>query len=181
MRITAGGLRGRRIRHAKKNGVVRPTTARVREALFNIIGSVSGGCVLDCFAGSGIMALEALSRGAARAVSIEQQYAAIRGMEAVRREWGLEERWELHRGGVAHLLASLGDRRFTLLYADPPYRSGWEERLPRLLIDHRIRADHVVIEAASDSTIAWPTEVTVLSSRRYGESCLHFLQLQEES
>ncbi len=71
MRITAGAMRGRVITVPNVPGL-RPTPSKVRQALFNILGSVDGFRILDLFAGSGIMALEALSRGAASATSIEQ-------------------------------------------------------------------------------------------------------------
>jgi len=179
MRITAGTLRGRRMLHAKKNRDVRPTTSRVREALFNIVGNLEGAKVLDCFAGSGIVAVECLSRGACNVVSLEQQHGAVRSMQTIGQQWGLVDRWSIRQIDVARALPSMSNSHFSLIFSDPPYHSDWSQRLPQLLIQHHITADHIVIEEASDVTIAWPTPVTVLSSRRYGESTLHFIQLQE--
>ncbi|MDX8414412.1 MAG: 16S rRNA (guanine(966)-N(2))-methyltransferase RsmD [Mariprofundales bacterium] len=181
MRITAGSLRGRRVLHAKQNRVVRPTTARVREALFNIIGTLNGATVLDCFSGSGVVALEALSRGANAVVSLEQQHDAVCSMQLIGEQWGLTDRWSIMRADVARALPSLANSHFSLIFADPPYRSDWSQQLPQLLVQHHITADHLVIEEASSVTVAWSAAVTLLSSRRYGESTLHFLQLEEEA
>ncbi|MDQ6965138.1 MAG: RsmD family RNA methyltransferase [Mariprofundales bacterium] len=179
MRITAGELRGRRVVHARRNRVVRPTTARVREALFNIVGTLHGATVLDCFSGSGVMALEALSRGAGSVVSIEEQRQAVRSMQALSREWGLTARWRIRQMELTCALPQFEGSHFSLIFADPPYRSGWLQRLPQLLIEHRVTADYLVIEESSAESVAWSAPVIHLSSRRYGESTLHFLQLQQ--
>src|SRR3954463_2327698 len=81
MRIIAGELRGRRI-DAPKGETTRPTSDFVRETAFNLIGPVDDATVLDVFAGSGAMGLEALSRGAARAVFVESDRAACRAIDA---------------------------------------------------------------------------------------------------
>jgi len=165
--------------HAKQNRVVRPTTSRVREALFNIIGTLNGASVLDCFAGSGVVAIEALSRGASRVISLEQQHGAVRSMQFLGEEWGLTDRWSIMQADVARALPSLANSHFSLIFADPPYGSDWSQQLPQLLLQYHITADHLVIEEASSVTVAWSAAVTLLSSRRYGESSLHFLQLEE--
>ncbi|RMH49953.1 MAG: 16S rRNA (guanine(966)-N(2))-methyltransferase RsmD [Zetaproteobacteria bacterium] len=179
MRITAGRLHGRRVRGGCGSGV-RPTTARVREALFNILGPIEGGRVLDCFSGSGMIALEALSRGAASALSIERDRKAVARMEELRRAWGLERCWRILPGDVGRALTRLAGSRFTLIFADPPYRSAWPERLIPLLQRHRIRSEWLVIETAGASMPAWPAAVVDDEVRRYGESTLHFLRLAEE-
>jgi len=181
MRITAGSLRGRRLRHTKRNHGVRPTTARVREALFNIIGNLERATVLDCFAGSGIIAIEAISRGARSVVSLEQQHDAVHSMQAVAQAWKLTDYWKIKQTDVARALSSMASSHFSLIFADPPYHSDWSQRLPQLLQQYAITADQLVIEEASDVTVAWPTQVSLLSSRRYGESTLHFLQLEEST
>ncbi len=157
---------------------MRPTTARAREALFNIIGSIHGMDVLDCFSGSGIIALEALSRGARSAVSIERDRRATAALHQVRDQWQLADRWEIVTGDLARALSRVAGRHFGLIFADPPYRSDWPQRLPSLLLHHRIRADLLVIEEASASPPAWPEAVQTSETRRYGESALHFVQLR---
>ncbi|MDX8410060.1 MAG: 16S rRNA (guanine(966)-N(2))-methyltransferase RsmD [Mariprofundales bacterium] len=175
MRITAGELRGRKLGGASAATGIRPTTARVREALFNILGDVTGWRILDCFAGSGIMALEALSRGATEAISIEQQRGAVVAMEALRQQLKLGNRWQIHHADLTHGLAKVANRRFDLVFADAPYHSDWPARLPQLLSSHGIVTDHLVIEEATSTAIDWPQAVEVLDRRRYGDSTLHFV------
>ena len=80
MRIIAGSHKGHTI-HAPRGRDTRPTSDRVRENVFNIVGPLDGAAVLDLYAGSGAMGLEALSRGAARAVFVEREADAVRAIE----------------------------------------------------------------------------------------------------
>ena len=77
MRVVAGELRGRRLAAPPKGADVRPTADRVRESLFAILGDISGSRVLDLFAGTGALGLEALSRGAATAIFVDRDTAAV--------------------------------------------------------------------------------------------------------
>jgi 16S rRNA (guanine966-N2)-methyltransferase len=117
MRVVAGEYRGRRLQ-APRGTSVRPTSDRVREALFSILGDIEGLRVLDLFAGSGALAIEALSRGAASATLVENDRAAL---DAIRANLAPLEgaNAEIVR---ADALAWLGGRRgpFDLVFADPP-------------------------------------------------------------
>jgi 16S rRNA (guanine966-N2)-methyltransferase len=128
MRIIAGSRKGARI-FAPKGLDTRPTGDRVREAVFNLVGPVDGAEVLDLFAGSGAMGLEALSRGAARVTFVESDRAAA---EMIVRNLGrlhLEGALVLREDGARKLAAdAAGGRRYDLVLIDPPYRM-----LPRLL------------------------------------------------
>lgn len=133
MRVIAGRLRGRRL-HALSDAATRPTTDRVRRALFDWLGSrVEGADILDLFAGSGALGIEALSRGAARATFVEGSAAARAVLRRNLRELGLEAESDAPPGGVARALSALarGECRFDLVFADPPYGSRWGERLLR--------------------------------------------------
>ncbi len=174
MRITGGDMRGRIVPVADVQGL-RPTPSKVRQALFNILGSVHDFTVLDLFAGSGIMALEALSRGAASAVSIECQPKAITSLRHSCELLRLDNRWEIQQSRVEHALEALADRSFDLVFADPPYAQGEAERLPLLLDQYRIAVDQLIIEESSRHIPAWPENWICQQSRRYGDSCLHFL------
>jgi 16S rRNA (guanine966-N2)-methyltransferase len=120
VRVVAGQYRGRRLT-APRGLDVRPTSDRVREALFSILGDIEGLRVLDLFAGSGALAIEALSRGAASATLVENDRAAL---EAIRANLAplQDANAEVVR---AEALAWLGGRRgpFDLVFADPPYSS----------------------------------------------------------
>jgi 16S rRNA (guanine966-N2)-methyltransferase len=177
VRITAGSLRGRRLA-SPIQADVRPTPSKVREALFNILGDIAGWRVLDLFAGSGLMALEAISRGAA-ATSVEQRGTNCRAMQAIRDNWRLGERWQIIAGSLPGALAALEGQAFDLVYADPPYAAGIAEQIPAWLDAHGIRTARLVIEEAAHVTPQWPRGWTPGRSRRYGGTCLHFLAPEE--
>jgi 16S rRNA (guanine966-N2)-methyltransferase len=121
MRIIAGSRKGARIL-APKGLDTRPTSDRVREAVFNLIGPVDGAEVLDLYAGSGAMGLEALSRGAARATFVESDRTAaetiLRNLDKLR----LDDAIVLREDAARKLAAdAAGGRRYDLVLVDPPY------------------------------------------------------------
>ncbi len=120
MRIIAGAQRGRPLR-APRRGSVRPTGAYLREAVFNVLAArIPEARVLDLFAGTGAMGLEALSRGAAAVTFVDREVSAVRANVA---RLGFGERAAILRGDAARVLVRLGaaGRRFDVIYADPPY------------------------------------------------------------
>ena len=120
MRIIAGERRGRPLLGPRKGGI-RPTGAYLREAVFNVLAArIAAAQVLDLFAGTGAMGLEALSRGAAAATFVDREVAAIRANLA---RLGFEGRAAVIRGDGLRATARLGaaGRRFDVIYADPPY------------------------------------------------------------
>ncbi len=123
MRIIAGTARGRTLKGPKGPGL-RPTADRVRESIFNILGQYFDGiAVLDLFAGTGALALEALSRGAARAVLVDKGREALKLCRENAESLGMSDRAEIVVAAVdASGLAGLKGRGpFQLLFADPPY------------------------------------------------------------
>jgi len=123
MRITGGSLVGRRLRAAPRN--VRPTADRVRESLFAMLGSrVAGAVVADLFAGSGVMGIEAWSRGAERVVWVERDYRAWRlARENVRSLCGEEAARLVLRAEVTDWLRRGKWGPFDLIFCDPPYEA----------------------------------------------------------
>jgi 16S rRNA (guanine966-N2)-methyltransferase len=123
-RVIAGVARGRRLAAPKGLGT-RPTSDKVRGAVMNLLGQFfDGGAVLDLYAGTGALALEALSRGCARAVCVEADGAAA---EVVRRNaetCGFEDRVEVRRGRVEDVVPRLPGGAFALAFVDPPYGEG---------------------------------------------------------
>ncbi len=174
VRITAGRFRGHHIPVPEVTGV-RPTPSKARQALFNILGSLEGTVVLDLFSGSGLMALEAISRGASATVSIESNRRVIRHLQGIRKQWGIEDCWQLLHGDVHVMLASLADRHFNLVFADPPYAGGISACLPRWLDETRVSCTELVIEESARVVPTWPPGWTQRQSRRYGSTCLYFL------
>jgi 16S rRNA (guanine(966)-N(2))-methyltransferase RsmD len=131
-RIIAGSARGRRL-VAPRGTATRPTSDKVRGAIFNVLGQFfDGGAVLDLYAGTGALALEALSRGCERAVCVEADRAAA---DAILRNAGLcgfAERVEVRRGRVLDVLPRLPRGLFALAFLDPPYAEGPEPALALL-------------------------------------------------
>jgi len=175
MRITAGRFRGRNL-PVPKSPEVRPTPSMVRQALFNILGSIEGACVLDLFSGSGLMALEALSRGAVAATSVEKNKRIFKHLQDVRRDWEIRGEWQLLCGDVQGMLSRLAGRRFDLVFADPPYAQGISEHIPCWLDNSRISCAQLVIEESARIDPLWPPGWTQARSRRYGDTCLYFLE-----
>ncbi len=187
MRIVAGKFRGRRLA-APRGRDVRPTADRVREALFSILGSVEGEDVLDLFAGTGALGLEALSRGARSATFVEIDRQAH---EVVRRNIDAtlssgEERAELVKGDATRVVRSLAlvQERFDLVFFDPPYDRTAElvaelrETLPticaqdaRVVLEVATRHRDVIADAAAQ----WAAEVQV--ERAYGDTVIGILVL----
>ena len=124
MRIIAGEFGGRRLQ-SPPDSRVRPTADRVREAWFSILGdAVSGARVLDLFAGSGALGLEALSRGAQHATFVELSPASLKTLHANVAALGLAGRVTVHRGDALRFVAGLPERAFEVAFADPPYTTG---------------------------------------------------------
>lgn len=132
LRITGGEFRGRFI-EAPKGVATRPTQSRLRQAMFNSIqAEVPDATVLDLFAGSGALGFEALSRGAAKAAFVEDARGALRLIEKNARELGVEDRIDIVSEPLPRAwkrVEPLGP--FSVVFADPPYAEGWEEKLLR--------------------------------------------------
>lgn len=171
MRVVAGELRGRRF-DAPEGLDTRPTTDKVREAVFNALGSldlVRDAAVVDLFAGSGALGIEALSRGAAECVFVERDRNALRTLRGNLHDLGLDDRSRVVPSDAVGAVAQLDA---DLVLADPPY--GFDE-WPRLIT--AVRAPFVVAEAGSaldelDGIDGW----RVVRSRRYGRTWVTFLE-----
>lgn len=151
MRVVAGRLRGRRIL-APPTTRTRPTTDRVREATFNALssmGAIEGAHVVDLFAGSGALGIEALSRGAASAVFVERDAAALSVLRENLRTLGLTDASRVVVGDALGALPTLRDA--TLVVADPPYGfDGWRDLLA--LVATHMPSVHLVV-AESDGEL----------------------------
>jgi 16S rRNA (guanine(966)-N(2))-methyltransferase RsmD len=128
-RIIAGEARGRRLA-APRGNRTRPTSDKVRGAVFNVLGQFfAGGEVLDLYAGTGALALEALSRGCARAVCVEADRFAADVIAENAEGCGFAGRVEIRRGRVADVVPRLPRGAFALVFVDPPYEEGPEGAL----------------------------------------------------
>lgn len=169
VRVVAGVLRGRRIL-APQGRATRPTTDKVREAVFNALGSlglVEGAAVADLYAGCGALGIEALSRGAASCVFVERDRDALVALRQNLRELGLEDRSRVIPGDVDAVVGTLSG--LELVLADPPYEFvDWAELLGRL------SAPFVVAE--SGGAVEAPDGWEPVRVRRYGRTWVTFLQ-----
>lgn len=184
MRIVAGRHRGRRL-EAPAGGDIRPTGDRVREALFDILAhaafaggggwTLAGVRVLDAFAGSGALGLEALSRGAAHATFMDTATAALAAVRRNADRLGEGERATLLRADPARPPAAPAPCALVLM--DPPYRSGLAgPALQALKAQGWLAEDAIaVVELAAREDFAPPPGLVVADSRTYGAARLVFL------
>ena len=170
MRVIAGEFGGRRLASAATKGL-RPTADRVREALFSILGAeVEDARVLDLYAGTGALALEALSRGAACAVCVERSAAALAALERNVRDLGLEERVTIERVDALAFVRRLRvhSDRFDVVFCDPPYSVPLEPLLENVVAEGWWTRAAVVEHTASRRLAAPPG--TAVDTRRYGDT-----------
>jgi 16S rRNA (guanine(966)-N(2))-methyltransferase RsmD len=172
VRIIAGTHKGHTI-NAPKGLDTRPTGDRVREAAFNLIGPVDGAKVIDLFAGSGAMGLEALSRGAERAVFVESDADAARSIERNLDKLRLTGATILRRDAVQALAAeSAAGRNYDLVLVDPPYAmfADLQPQLARYL--PAILAPDGLLVVETDARLEPELPLAVRTSRRYGSARL---------
>lgn len=177
MRVIGGDLGGRPLL-APKGWTVRPTPARVREAVFSALGDVVGTTVVDLFAGTGAMAIEAISRGASLAILVDRE---PRPAEGNVRHLGIADRCEVVRSGAIPWLEShQGEERFDLVFLDPPHRMWPElgEEVAPLLTGILAPGGRVVVESGAGKPPGLPGFETV-RERRYGRTVVTFHALPD--
>jgi len=176
VRIVGGSLGGR-VLHAPRGAATRPTSEKVREAVFNILGAVDGDRVLDLFAGSGALGLEALSRGAAHATFVDAGKPAVAAIRDNLRALGLEDRATVIPGdAVASAARHQPAAPWRLVFVDPPYRSDLATRAVLALPCERLAADAVIV-IEHDRHNAPPDALGSLlrtDERRYGDTLISF-------
>jgi 16S rRNA (guanine966-N2)-methyltransferase len=169
LRITGGELGGRRIRVPRGAKGLRPTTERVREAVFSILGDVSGARVLDLFCGTGALAIEALSRGAAEATLVDTHPAAARrNLEAL----DLTERARAVRSDAARFLRRAEEGAYDLVLCDPPYKLA--DRLAADLdpLIRRVLAKEGRVMIESSPNLPMSLTVPLITERAYGDTLI---------
>jgi 16S rRNA (guanine(966)-N(2))-methyltransferase RsmD len=168
MRIVAGAAKGRPL-VAPAGADTRPTSDKVRGAIFNLLGQFfDGGEFLDLYAGTGALALEALSRGCARATCVEQDRRALEALRRNAEACGLAARVEVRAEPVERALARLPRGAYALAFLDPPYALGPEGALaalaPLLVPGALVVAEH---DARREPAAAFEG-LAVADRRRYG-------------
>lgn len=174
VRVVAGDLRGRRI-EAPVSDATRPTTDKVREAVFNALGSlgvVEGARIVDLFAGTGAMGIEALSRGAGHCVFVEKDRAALQVLRTNIKNLDLESRTSVISGDA--VLVAGQQRDVDVLIADPPY--GYNEWATLL---ENVEAGLVVLE--SDRPVGDIAGWHTIREKKYGRTFVAFLERADGS
>jgi 16S rRNA (guanine966-N2)-methyltransferase len=174
--VIAGRYGGRRLK-APRGRTTRPTSDRVREALFSMLGDLQGAVVLDLFAGTGALGIEALSRGAARAVFVERDAAALDALQANLDALDLCEPLAEVRCNEARMaLRSARERRETydLIFIDPPYGDArtWERELSVALPPLLAPAGRVIVESDRRAPLRLTLGTEHEQQRRYGDTTI---------
>lgn len=184
MRIVAGRFKGRSL-SGPSSDAIRPTSDRLRESLFNVLAHgwgdpVSGARVLDLFAGTGALALEAISRGAAFAVLVDEGTQSRGLIRANIEALGLGGITKVFRRDAAKLGPAHPLEPFDLVFADPPYRKGLgEQALASALAGGWLKPDAlVIVEEAADVDFIVPDGFELIECRPAGDSQLLFLKPQ---
>jgi 16S rRNA (guanine966-N2)-methyltransferase len=185
MRLTGGSDRGRRVK-APRGLRTRPTAAKIREAIFNILGPPPDGAVLDLFAGTGALVLEALSRGAQNVVFVERDRHALSVLRHNLRDLGVEARSTVIaadvRTAIRRLASSISrkdhfsENRFSWVFMDPPYDNDATDILAELS-DQDLLAGCAVVIVEHDRRHRPPASIGGLfltDRREYGDTELSF-------
>lgn len=169
MRVVAGAYKGRRLR-APAGAATRPTADRVREALFSILGTIDGRHVLDLYAGSGALGIEALSRGAASATFVESARPALAAIRANLEAVSAAEVEVVAADALAWLRTRAPAGRFDLVFCDPPYDAAAQVAQPLSELLPRVSAPDglIVTESAKRNPIA--LDLPLVDERTYGHT-----------
>jgi 16S rRNA (guanine966-N2)-methyltransferase len=181
VRVIGGFLRSRTL--VRPPDGVRPTADRVREALFASLGSLEDARVLDLFAGTGALGIEALSRGAASAVFIDKSERSLRALRQNLKELGLEDQSRVVRRAVRPGLRQLEGAAgpFDLALLDPPYAIGDLQQVLEELVASGLMASEgtVVVETGKSHSLAPVKGLVEIGERLYGDTRITRLRCQE--
>lgn len=182
MRVIAGKAKGRQLK-APKGQETRPTAARVKEAIFSVLSQrLPGSHVLDAFAGSGALGIEALSRGAAKAVFIEESTAGAAVIKENIAKSGFSEQSRVYTGDFLRIIKSWpsqGRERFELVFLDPPYNKGLIAKSLSALADREILAeDALIVIETSAAAREYAQEngfFETIKESKYGDTAVIYL------
>ncbi|NLO89296.1 MAG: 16S rRNA (guanine(966)-N(2))-methyltransferase RsmD [Clostridia bacterium] len=185
MRIISGKHRGRRLK-TPKNAKIRPTSDRVREAIFNILGEkICSSRVLDLFCGTGALGIEALSRGASHVVFVDKDRASIELVEANLELIGESEKALIFKSDVLKVFSRLAAEKmlFDVVFVDPPYKEQFHKALLKELASGGLLAKGAVVvyETSHKYEFTEPDPLYVMiKSKKYGDTRVFFFLYQGE-
>ncbi|SET16194.1 16S rRNA (guanine(966)-N(2))-methyltransferase RsmD [Paenibacillus sp. NFR01] len=177
MRVVSGSAKGRPLRSVPGNGT-RPTTDKVKEAVFSMIGPYfEGGEALDLFAGTGGLGIEALSRGMDKAVFVDMEPKSIETVKANLKAVKLEAQAEVYRNDASRALGALEKRgrAFDLVFLDPPYRLKHGAELMLAMVEKGLLRPGALIVLEHESGYGYPEDIPGFSQLRkavYGETAV---------
>jgi 16S rRNA (guanine966-N2)-methyltransferase len=185
MRVISGEFRGRRLK-AVPGDKTRPTTDKVKESMFNVIGPYfEGGLALDLFAGTGGLGIESLSRGMDKCVFIEQNIKALQTVRENVQALGIgRDRAEIYKNDAKKALEVLAGRnlRFDLVFLDPPYHlTGLYEEVITKMLEQNLLADHAYIVAEHSTDFNLPDEFGSAKRWRhaqYGDIAVSYYEVE---
>ena len=185
MRVIAGTCKGRKLLAVPGNST-RPTSDKVREAIFNMIGPFfSGGTVLDVYAGTGALVIEALSRGFDKAIAIDIEPKSIRVIKQNLELCGLLDRCQIYRNDARKAIRSLAhsSEPFDLVFLDPPYRYDTIPECMELLQEHQLLYDGAILVAEHDANVTLSTQIGrmfQIKSVHYGDTAVTTYRFEKE-
>lgn len=186
MRVVSGSAKGRPLKSVPGSGT-RPTSDKVKEAVFSMIGPYfEGGKVLDLFAGTGGLGIEALSRGMEHAIFVDMEPMSIETIRANLKATGMENQSEVYRNDAARALKVLEKRGVILdaIFLDPPYRMKNADEIMQQMHDRGLLQDDATIVIEHDSRYEYPDELNhFICSRKalYGETAVTIYRYQVET
>lgn len=186
MRIITGRARGLQLT-TPKNMDVRPTADRVKESVFNIIGSkIIGAKVLDLFAGTGNLGLESWSRGAEAITFIDESKESLRLVESNIAKCRAQADCTVIKGNAVNVIDRLyrQGQRFDFAFCDPPYNKGWLDKIAAALQAAPLfkEGGYLIVERACHEEITLlPQEYELVRSEKYGETLIDFIRFNGSS
>lgn len=179
MRVISGSARGRKLK-APEGLTTRPTTDRIKESLFNIIAADLYECrFLDLFSGSGSMGIEAISRGAKKAVFVDNNRNSVAVINENIKATRFEERAEVMNCDVSNAIARLGGlgEKFDIIFMDPPYNKGLVESALTYIVKENILADdgYIIAEQSQEDKIPEVQGLEVFRIKDYKITKMTFL------
>jgi len=177
MRVTGGNLKGRKLKAFRWEGT-KPSTDKTRQALINILGpemDYTKLTVLDCYAGTGIVGLEFISRGVKKLTSIDRYSKCVAYMHEIKKEFTLSN-WDVEKGDVIQFLKKQKGS-YNLVFADPPYADDNIQDLVDLVLENNILAKNGIFVLEHISRRSFQHS-GLFKSKKYGETSLSFYKTQ---
>ena len=193
MRIIAGTARGRRIFSVSKNLPVKLISDRIKQSLFDILRPrITGAIMLDLFAGTGNVSLEALSRGAMKTVMVDREPACIKNIHRNLAHLGFEDRAKVLRGDVLKpldwVMPYSDNEGYDIIFMGPPYRDinnkmlSFSEPALKNVAEARLLAPNgiVVLQTHKTEEFAVPDSLEIYRVEKYGDTLVHFMRAAEK-